>query len=999
MAVSSLWRRVRLFVIAVLALPFFSVAGPATAEDLLAAVLPNARTVSFGNTATAFATALNISGRTLTNCGPTIPGVLPGTFTFRPTNPATNQPTGPDGQLINIAANAAGTFVFSFRPTQVFSSRTFPIVIQCSNAVASRTTPGVSTFTLGVSDFSPPDIIAITQTVTQDGVVRLPSNGGTVPFVAAAINIGNQKTIVIRPEISGANLPLGLTICETNAQGQCAAPHGPSITTTFAQNGVKTFTVNVTAPAGSPVAFDPAVNRIALNFIEDGILRANSSVAVATNGAPTPPVDPEHEGGASAVILALSNTNPNGFVARTQAVQLSVAAGSIDTTVGATKVWLNDLVVPAAQIAVTASQITVSSTQGIGLKDGRNVLRIRTRDTAGDLVNSEFVVWAGSATLTATVRNTANQLIQNARVQFRLNEDETIFVQLLTDAQGVAAVPNLPDLPINVYAYSPNLQESGSSSVQGNSGAVAVTLTALDPASTIDNNEFQLGNASGWVVNAPSAIVPHDPGPSGDMAGPSVDPDNDLRIGTSGTAKQTAKRTIEVPAGTGPAVTFNVRHRFSTTEVPGGYCGTKYNDAFGVEMRVVVPNAPAQEPKRIVSAMNQLGCAAFDATGTTKWMDSPITVPRGASLEVVASVQNVGDGAFQSTLTIDGLIQPPLIVSDLQLKDLLNNNLQYLSISSTLPTGVSQLAVRGRIVIKRGVSTTTARVTGLVLKLRQGTRTVNATLSPAAATALINVAVPDPNGLEWNSTTQPLFIIPHASLTGWDTGQSATVSLSVDLTPTTGKVATKNTSPQSFTVMTRGSPTIGRYPERDPAVGGDEWGRKKTIDFLVGLSGNQSTMTFNDASKMHAGKFPPHGANGTVASNHDNGTAVDMKFPNFPSAANARSKTAANADAIIQLLADHGTEIEEIGTTFPTTNNTNRCRDNFGNSVIDTNSLFFTRLQAAGHANANNTGKVKCYADHGHIHVDVNNTATTADPAKDILVRARELGMYAVSGN
>lgn len=989
MAVSSLWRRVRLFVIAVLAFPFLSVAGPAAAEDLLAAVLPNARTVSFGSTATAFATALNVSGRALTGCGPTIPGILPGTFTFRPTNPATNQPIGPDGQLINIAAGGVGTFVFSFTPTQVFSSRTFPIVIQCTNAVASRTTLGVSTFTLGVSDFSPPDIIAITQTVTQDGVVRLPSNGGTVPFVAAAINIGNAKTVVIRPEISGAALPLSLTICETNAQGQCVAPHGASITTTFAQNGVKTFTVNVTAPAGSTIPFDPAVNRIALNFLEDSLLRANSSVAVATNGAPAAGLDPDDELGASTVILALDNVNPNGFASMTTPVQLSVAAGSLDTTAGATKVWLNDAVVQPAQLAVTSSRITISSLSPAALKNGRNLILVKARDTTGNLVNQQFTLWAGSATLNATVRDAGNQLVANARVQFRLNEDESIFVQLLTNAQGVASVQNIPDLPINVYAYSPNLQDSGSSSVQGVVGSVTVTLTPLDPASTIDNNEFQLGNATGWTMNGQNTIIPHEPETDTGLAAPSVDPDNDLRITTSGTTKRTAKRTIEVPAGTGPAVTFNLRHRFITSEVPGGYCGTKYNDAFGVEMRVVIPNGAAQEPKRIVSSMNQQGCSAFDSSGRTGWMDAIITVPRGAKLEVVAFVQNVADGLLDSQLIIDGLGQPTLTITDFQLKDLLNNNLRFIGISTTLTPGVTQLALRGRIVIRRGFPDSTARVNRIVLRLKQGNRKLDATLSPAATTALINVPVHATNGLEWNSTTQPLFIIPHASLTGWDVAQTATVSLVADMTPTVGNVSTKDNSPQSLSVVTRGAPTVTRYSERDTDAGGDDWGRKNTINFLEALSGSQATMTYNDISKMHAGNFPPHSNGG----NHTDGTAVDMKFPGFPSLANARNKTGAHADAIIALNTAQSAKIEEMGTTFPTTSNTNNCRDQNHNLVIDTQSQFYLKLQTAGLANASNTGKVRCYNDHGHLHINVVTTNPTADPAKDLLIKARELGM------
>ena len=961
----------------------FGVPWSARAEDLLAAVLPNARTVSFGAPATAFATALNISGRPLTGCGPSIPGVLPGTFGFRPTNPSTNLPSGPEGQLVNIPTGGSASFVFSFTANQVFSSRTFPIVLRCGNAVASRTTAGVITFTLGVSDFSPPDVIAIAQTLSQDGIVKLPGAGGTTPFVAAAINIGGDRSIVVRPEISGIDLPLTLSICESNAQAQCLASPTPSVTVEFPRNAAKTFTIYVEIPAGSPVPFDPAINRIALKFSEDGVVRANSSVAVATNGAGPPAPDPEGEGGASPVILALENVNPNGFAAANAPVQFAVAAGSLNTAADSISIWINDEAVAPAQMAVTASRITLSSP----LNEGRNDIRITAYDTDAGWIDQTFTIWAGNYSLTADVRNAAGSPVANARVQFRLNEDDSIFVQLLTDAQGMATVTNIPGLPINVYAYAPNLQDSASASIQGWSGGVVLSVRPLDPPSSINNSNFELGTTAGWVVSPGATIVPHAPG--ADANAPSAANSYDLRISTNQVmTKQVARRTITVPAGTGPNVTFKLRHQFVTEEVPGGYCGSEFNDAFGVEARIVTANGTVLEPKRIVSSMNELGCSAFDANGATGWLDFSVSVPRGAKLEVEAFVQNVGDPDYQSYLVVDGLEASTLVISELTLRDLGDKNLEKFGVSTVLTPGVTRLLVRGTLLVKRAEPSTNATIQNIVLRVKQGNREVIAELSSEARTHFIGKTVPASNGLEWNSNTKPLFIIPHASLGGWDTGNEAQVSLEAELTPSEGEVSKRSNAPKkTLKVVTRSSNiTIGRVPgavtPADIRAGGDDWAMKSTLEFLETINGSA---TYNDMSKMHAGYFYPHSLGGR----HTQGSAIDMKLPGFPTGlANSSHKDGDDADALIDFYNDYSGNIVQIGTTFPTSNTSDDRKLDCKLKTLT--SAFYIKIRDAGLLN-----KIKCWDEHPHFHVDVI-VPPAATTAQDMLVSARKRGFRMV---
>lgn len=889
--------------------------------------------------------------------------------------------------------------MFSFQPTQVFSSRTFPIVFQCSNSVGSRTTLGVNTFTLGVSDFSPPDIITIAQTLSQDGVVRLPAPGATTPFVAAAINIGSSRQIIVRPEVSGVSLPLDLLVCESDASAACVTPPAPSVTVDFLANAVKTFSVSVSTDAGSaPIPFDPAVNRIQLNFLEGSVLRANSSVAVATNGAVAPPDDPDAEGGASPVVLALDNVNSNGFNATATPVRFVVAAGSLNTTSGTTEIFINDSPVDSADIAVTASSIVVSQP----LADGPNIIRVTAQDISGDAVDQEFALWAGSNSLAVKVIDQNGDDVANARVQYRLNEDEDIFIQLLTDAEGMVSADNIPGRPINLYAYAPNLIDSASTSVQGSATSVVLTVRPVAPTSPVDNNDLQLGTTDGWIVSPGTTVVLHEGEADASLA--SGDADYDLIAYTNNSEqKATVVRSIEVPAGQSGNVSYNFRHRFITTEVPGGYCGTQFNDAFGVEVRVVLPGGQPLEPQRVVQSMNGLGCSAFDANGSTGWMDFQLSAAPGATLEVTGFVQNVGDAAFQSWLVVDGLGKPPLKVSALTLKEFLNNKLEHFSVATTLTPGVPNLGVKGLLRIERVDPKTTATASKIVLKIKQGDNEAEGQLTAAAVAALIGKPIPAGGVLEWNSSKDLLFTIPHAQFAGWDTSLTATVSLNVELTPSEGKKSDRDNSPKSVKVVTRtDNLKIGRYGTRDvtdiPAtkeknVGGDDWMKQKTVDFIESLDGEFADMTFNDSAKMHAGIFPPHTGQG-----HTHGTAVDMKFPDFPVQKYAREKNAGHAARIIALVSAHGSKLGTILTSFPTTNGSNKCVDDKGQSVIDLNSEFYLALANAtpSLANAQNTGRVKCFADHGHIHVEVINVAAPSS-TQEYKVAVRKLQIIANS--
>jgi hypothetical protein len=248
--------------------------------DLAAAILPGARSVETGETATAFATIINAGSVAGTACriGLTTPQV---DFHYRTTDPTTNAATGSPDTPVDIAAGASQSFVISLAFDLPTNPVFFDVGFSCANSNPAPVFLGVDTFTLRVSDSPIPDIISIAATGTKDGILDLPGNSGINAFAIATINLGASSTITAEPAATGTGLPILLTICQTDPQtSACLAPPTQSVTTTINTGETPTFSVFVTGTGNVP--FEPATNRIRVFFLQNGVTSGLTSVAVRT---------------------------------------------------------------------------------------------------------------------------------------------------------------------------------------------------------------------------------------------------------------------------------------------------------------------------------------------------------------------------------------------------------------------------------------------------------------------------------------------------------------------------------------------------------------------------------------------------------------------------------------------------------------------------------------------------------------------------------------------
>ena len=228
---------------------------------------------------------VNTSAGIVENCvvAPTTP--LNADFEFFATDPGTNSIIGNVNEPINIAAGGVGTFVFIIQPNEAVAPLDLTFRFSCEgengqDLGSAVSINGVNTLVVSASNNPQADIIALATTTSGDGIVEVDGVGA---FAASAINIGSTSQLTVEVDTGSVNLPLNLSLCETDATAACVGGGSPTETVSrnFANQDVATFSIFVEATG--TVTFDPAQHRLRLRFVDgDGNVRGATSVAVRT---------------------------------------------------------------------------------------------------------------------------------------------------------------------------------------------------------------------------------------------------------------------------------------------------------------------------------------------------------------------------------------------------------------------------------------------------------------------------------------------------------------------------------------------------------------------------------------------------------------------------------------------------------------------------------------------------------------------------------------------
>jgi hypothetical protein len=629
----------------------------------------------------------------------------------------------------------------------------------------------------------------------------------------------------------------------------------------------------------------------------------------ACRPAEQPPVPTDNEP-ASPAQVSVVGVNKTGFNATASTVKFVVSGETLDTAPGSVLVLHNNTKVPDAAVQVSSSEVTLPSIA----EEGLNELTLIARDSKGLGITYETGFWAGSQSLLVQVVDQGGQPLTGAAVTIRLNDDQSVRTQA-TSAGGQATFDKLPDRTFILEARDSSNRFASLAAIIGDSPKLV--LRGFDPPSPVDNNDFSQGTG-GWNLDtdgdgkAPVEIVPHVEGsisslPAsattlprvGRRAGfispapwtraaiaPQAD-DMDLVLNTSGEGPQSISRTFTIKPGT---KNVTVRYRFITSEVPGGYFGTKYNDYFSVSIRSQQGGGAALES----NSMNGLGLAAFDASGATAWREQDLPVDKeGDTIQVDLTVANVADDLLDSQVVVDIVKEKKLEITKLQLNDIDNNALQYLSTSAHTYFG-GNTRIHGTITVEGAKDDS---LTSLELEVLEGGAVAARANLAAGVRGTLLTAFGDDEKVEVTNS-QLLFELPSAQAAAVNQQNNGNLTLRVRAKSQNGEEATKEFGAVQKLVRYTGN---NRYGGRDEGVGGDDWVKPSVRTVAEHFAG----ITWGDFSNMNGGPFPPH-------QTHNDGNDIDGWFTGY------NERNATTAQTIIDHLNDatYGSRILTVYVTY-----------------------------------------------------------------------------------
>jgi hypothetical protein len=249
------------------------------AVPMVSAVLPAGRSVQVGNIATAFATIINAGTEVANNVSIGLTTVVPGTLVYQ-TADSGNNLTGTQNTPATIQPGAAQNFVIAFTPSAAFAPTNVALNMSGTNSLPVTPVTGLNTLLLSSTSGPGPDIIALAATITPGLIVDIPGASGLAAFAVATSNVGAAGNIAVTA--NKGNLPIVVTVCQTDGGGTCLAAPVPSVTVDIGAGQTSTFSFFITGQGNVP--FDPANNRLSAIFTNtaNGYVVGGTSVAVRT---------------------------------------------------------------------------------------------------------------------------------------------------------------------------------------------------------------------------------------------------------------------------------------------------------------------------------------------------------------------------------------------------------------------------------------------------------------------------------------------------------------------------------------------------------------------------------------------------------------------------------------------------------------------------------------------------------------------------------------------
>src|SRR5262249_3391665 len=147
------------------------------------------------------------------------------------TDPTTNALTGAPNSPVTIPPGGSQSFLIGLTPTAAFAPTDVQLSFACANTAAAPLTPELDTLLLSSSTGPVPDLVALSATLSGDGIVNISGAAGAGVFSVATVNLGAADNVTASAEVTNGTLPVNVVICQTDpGNGRCLGAPAPTVT-------------------------------------------------------------------------------------------------------------------------------------------------------------------------------------------------------------------------------------------------------------------------------------------------------------------------------------------------------------------------------------------------------------------------------------------------------------------------------------------------------------------------------------------------------------------------------------------------------------------------------------------------------------------------------------------------------------------------------------------------------------------------------------------------
>lgn len=661
-----------------------------------------------------------------------------------------------------------------------------------------------------------------------------------------------------------------------------------------------------------------------------------SSVTDGLNCLPDSDLPFDTEDGESAGRLELDPPANSSFYPTGSGISLHPVSVLLSTTSPNVTIKLNDGLLDQASYSINSDSLKIHAP----LREGKNKIWIITQDADGKDIFFEGSAWAGLSQVNINVVDFDNKPVDGANVTLALADNKKIKLSGITTL-GKVTFLNIPETSLVVDAIASNNLQGWAVGTPSDS-PITITFSKTPLSSGPLNGTFDKG-LDGWKFKPGTvSLVPHQPlipnqkiepslksydlpsnssigylDPSGigwqdkdssirarsshhlsqtirDVSKSGGDPvtstDLDMQVSTSHKQGITsASHTFDVKPDTN---SVKVRYRFITSEVPGGYFGSKFNDYYRITLSAGSGATKAVEAE----SMNALGLSAFDKFGATDWKELSLPLNQsGEKVTIEVGVANVADNYLDSFIEVDLVEEKFFSITAATLNDIDGTTLGMIS-ADTHTYFDGKTIINGSITLEGPKDHT---VQSLELEILRGKAIVASGSLDIASQTLVYKKFDESEKIEIPANGIR-FEISSAQLAALDDGTNEFLRfiLRSKTDVPEDQEATYEVGSYSKLSLFEGS----RYGSRDSSVGGDDWLKPSVKSFITSNS-SLSGLTYGDFSNMNGGPFPPH-------SSHDSGNSADAWFSGY----NARD--ASVASQILSIINACGPRVSVVYVTY-----------------------------------------------------------------------------------